>query len=294
MRHSFGRIGGEYWIALALLAGHSLLISWPQVEVSLASSNLMTNLIRLEGLQHVPPHALALAGSSVTGRLNPSLFSTATPPVVNIGLDGCATMDAAQSLLKANQEPDILFLEMNTMSPRDPASFAAVKAALSPVRMRASAVLPFLQAKERPVDLLYSSISSLKSPGSSDRALLWRNEVSAPPAVAMPADPDGQIATYLETTRATLTDLRNRGVRLAFLLVPDSFLHSDRLDVGISISQTLAAEFDLPVFDLRQAGNVESLSWTDGIHLTPTAAKEVVRFIEAEIVPRVTSPVPAP
>lgn len=293
-RHSLADIGAEYWMALALLGGHLVFVSWPRVEVNLASSNIMTNVIRLEEVRHVPPHSLALAGSSVTGRLNTSFFRTTTAPIVNIGLDGCATMDAAVSLLTAPQEPAVLFLEMNTMTPRDPASFAAVKAALSPFRMSASSVLPFLQAKERPVDLLYSAISSLKPPGSSDRPLLWRDAISNPPAVAIPADPDGRIARYMQETRTTLADLKKRGVTLAFLLVPDSFLQSDRLDVGISISQALAAELDIPIFDLRQASNVESLSWTDGIHLRPVAAQEVVRFIEAEVIPRVKPPVSEP
>lgn len=294
LRRSFQSIGAEYWMALVLLAGHLFFISRPQLHVNLASSNLMTNLIRLEGLRHVPPDALALAGSSVSGRLSPSYFSATPRPVVNIGLDGCATMDAAESLLRADREPAILLLEMNGMAPHNHVDFEAVQAALSPVRMAASSVLPFLQAQERPVDLLYSAINSLKSTGSSERPLIWSEAVSAPPHVAIPADPDGQIANYLAKTRPTLASLKSKGVRLAFVLIPDSYFRSTRNDAGISISQALAAEFDLPLFDLRQAGNIESLSWTDGIHLTPVAAKEVARFIEAEVVPRLKSPVAAP
>lgn len=285
-RRLFQSVGAEYWLALVLLAGHLFFISRAHVHVNLASSNLMTNLIRLEGLRQMPPDALALAGSSVSGRLSPSYFSSTTEPVVNIGLDGCATMDAAEALLGANREPAILLLEMNGMAPHNHVDFEAVQAALSPVRMTASSVLPFLQAQERPVDLLYSFINSLKSPGSSERPLIWNEAISAPPHVAIPADRDGQIADYLAKTRPTLASLKNRGVRVAFVLIPDSYFRSTRNDVGISISQSLAAEFDLPLFDLRHAGNVESLSWTDGIHLTAVAAKEVVRFLEADVIPR--------
>lgn len=292
LRRGLAAIAVEYRVLLALLAGHLIFIS-SHAEVSLASSNMVTNLIRLESLQHVPRGALAFAGSSVTGRLAPSLFSTTAMPIVNIGLDGCATMDAATSLLNANQPPAILFLEMNAMGPRDPASFAAVKTAMSSLRMNASSVLPFLQAKERPIDLVYSSLNSIKAQGSTNAELVWREAISHPPAIPIPDDPDGKVAPFIRQSRETLVRLRNSGVTLAFLLVPDSYLHGGRLNEGRGISQSLAAELGIPLFDLGQAGNVESLSWTDGIHLTPAASREVVRFLEVEVIPRVASQVPA-
>lgn len=284
-----GKIGGEYWIALVLLVIHVCTISLPGREVSLASSNMMTNVIRLEALPRSPQNALVLAGSSITGRLYPAYFSPKGPPVVNVGLDGCGVGDALQSILDAKVKPSVLLLEINTTVVRDEKVFKTVTDSVSHWKIKAGPALPFLQAKERPVDLAYNWLHSKKREGTTttNQPLAWRDEISSPAPMPLPKDGDGKIAKFITETTDRLAQLKQQGVRIGFVLIPTSFLNNDRHDNVMAISQQLAKNLSLPMFDLRRAGGVEKLSWTDGVHLTSSAAKEVVRFLESDVLPRI-------
>ena len=285
-----GKIGGEYWIALVLLVIHVCTISLPGREVSLASSNMMTNVIRLEALPRSPQNALVLAGSSITGRLYPAYFSPTGPSVVNVGLDGCGVGDALQSIMDAKVQPSVLLLEINTTAARDKKVFKTVTDAVSPWKINVGPSLPFLQAKERPVDLAYNWLHSRKREGTAvntNQPLAWRDEISSPTPLPLPEDPKGKITEFITETTKLLAQFKQRGVRIGFVLIPTSFLNNDRHDTVMAISQQLAKNLSIPLFDLRRAGGVEELSWTDGVHLTSSAAKEVVRFLESDVIPRI-------
>src|SRR6187397_2329854 len=92
---------GEYLVAAALLVIHTVVITLPQRGARLAASNVVTNLIRVEALEQAAPPYVALAGSSMTGRIPEQVVAEAAGiPVVNLGLDGCGPADSIKHLLE--------------------------------------------------------------------------------------------------------------------------------------------------------------------------------------------------
>jgi hypothetical protein len=278
---------GEWLVLIVLLLIHWMWISRPARAAKLASSNLMTNMIRLEALPQVKAPALFLAGSSIFGRLTPTYFKNETGPVWNLGLDGCGSMEALQSLLNKDLPPSTILLEVNSLRDEYIKSYKAVLKAQSPVRLALQPTVPFLQAKERPVELLYDYLHTRKNQAPTNPAkLIWNDAVAHPPSVPVPAEAVLK-SDYVELARERLALALEKGHRLAFVLVPVSLSDGGWVDPQLALAQALAASANLPVFDLRQVGGLETLSWSDSVHLTEAGARAVSRFLETEILPRI-------
>ena len=279
----------EFGVVVILLALHVICISLPGREAKLASSNLMTNLSRLEALPKVTSRTVVLAGSSITGRLLEEYFSPTGPPVHNLGLDGCGSLEAMQTLLTARQLPAVILVELNTFKPGFEKTFKQVMEAHSPRREQASQFFPFLRSRERPLDILYDFTRSLKKETSSSQGghLEWNDAIHVlhPPLVGPPPPPTEEETAYLESARATLTRLRQAGSKLAFVLIADSLFYDPWHDPNFARAAAIGTPLDIPIFDLRKATGIETLSWTDAIHLTAPAARTMAQFIEKEIIP---------
>lgn len=278
------RHGGEYLILLLALGLHTACISLPGRSAKLASSNLMTNLSRMEDLRQLTPETVALAGSSITGRLLAENFSPATGRILNVGLDGCGSLEALTALSRQPTRPSVIVIEINSLRPGYATSYLAVLDGLTPLRSQVASVLPFLRVNQRPLDVLYDFTRTLKQPRTPAGQLSWNDAIrvtaaSLPSADATPTD-------YLDSARALLHHFHEAGSRLLFVLIPDSQLHDPQHDPSLQRALNLAGPLDAPVFDLRQATGAETLSWTDGVHLTATAAQTVARFLETELLPQ--------
>ena len=287
MLHRILRQGAEYWFALIFLGLHLLIISWPGRKVLLATSNLTTNLIRLEASKRETPVDLIIAGSSITGRLLEENFSTPSK-VMNLGLDGCGSLQALEVILKSDRHPSVVLLEVNTLKPGHEKNFELVTKARSERRERAGRSLSFLKSAERPVDLTYEFIRNLKQPAATAGAqLTWQDAMLVQTAPLPPLE-DAVNRKFEASLRASLAEFRKREpqCKLAFILIPDSApdnpWHQPELTRAVAAGQ----EFGVPVFDLRFAAGTETLSWSDGVHLTVPAAKVVSKFVEETILPR--------
>jgi hypothetical protein len=107
----------------------------------------------------------------------------------------------------------------------------------------------------------------------------------------------GQAATFFpvsDHTRRVVGDLaglcRREGIRFAFLLAPDAFLHrytpaaDRRLDAEYG---RLSRDFGAPMIDLRHGGLAED--FVDGVHLTHQGAARFTRVFEDEVVPHLAA-----
>ena len=279
----------EYGVVLILLTLHVVCISLPGREAKLASSNLMTNLSRLEALPKITNHTVVLAGSSITGRLLEEYFTIPDQPIHNLGLDGCGSLEALETLLTAPQLPAVVLVELNTFKPGFEKMFEQVMDAHNPRREQAAHFLPFLRSRERPLDVLYDFTRSFKKETSSNQGghLEWNDAIRVlhPPLVGPPPPPTVKETAYLESARTTLTRLRQAGCKLAFVLIADSLFYDPWHDPNFARAAEIAAPLDIPIFDLRKATGIETLAWTDAIHLTSGAARTMAQFIEKEIIP---------
>lgn len=286
------RHGAEYAIALCLLLLHVTFISRPGRHAVLASSNLMTNLIRMEARPQISPDALVLAGSSITGRILEDFFPPSAGPAVNLGLDGCGSLEAAAAVVASGKFPQTLLLEANTVGPVYAENFKTVLASLSPARQGAQQWFPFLAAKERPVDLVYNVLRGRKQAAESiTGSLMWNASAILPvlPAEEEAAMADKATKDYFTAARHTLSELRAHGVRMAFVVYPADRepQSTDRHAPAILCSRTLAREFGLPVFDVRKCDGQEKLTFTDYVHLSPAGAQMVATLLEMEVRPRI-------
>jgi hypothetical protein len=186
-----------------------------------------------------------------------------------------------------------MLLEVNTVLPNYQRNFNNVIAAQSQVRQVAQRWLPFLAAKERPVDLTYDFLHRFKEHGGQPSgALIWRDEATLPPLPVdqvVPVSMDKAVIDFFAQARATITRLKNRGVRLAFVLYPADREPpiDDRHAPALLNARTLAREFSIPVFDLRNCGGQELLTFTDYVHLSKAGAQMICRVLETEVGPRI-------
>ena len=82
-----------------------------------------------------------------------------------------------------------------------------------------------------------------------------------------------------------VTRLRQAGCKIAFVLIADSLFYDPWHDPNFARAAEIGTPLDIPIFDLRKATGIETLSWTDAIHLTAPAARTMAEFIEKEIIP---------
>ena len=283
------KASGEYGVLACLLALHVLCFSLPGRKAKLASSNLMTNLARLESLHQLGPQTTVLAGSSITGRLLEEYFSPQLP-IANLGLDGCGSLEAMQALLAQPQRPAVVMIELNTFKPGLEKAYEQVRTAFQPRRAQAAQFLPFLRIDQRPADLLYDFTRSFKQSDGQGGQIAWNDAIRITAPIWKPqtrtAAEQAAEAAYLEAARAVITRLHAEGCRMLFVLVPDALFTDPWHDRNFERALDIAAPLGLPIFDLRRATGVESLSWTDQIHLTPAAARTVAAFLETELLPQ--------
>ncbi len=286
------RYGREYLVLLVLLSLHWLVISRPGRHAVLASSGAVTNLIRLESRASLPAGAVVLAGSSITGRLLGEYFSAPTGPVINLGLDGCGTLDAAGSLLPLDHgpAPRVVIFEVNTLEQflTYEQSFTKVTNSYSPVRATAAAYLPWLAARERPVELLYDALHDLKFASHAAASQLTWNEAASVPGQPTTEPPDEVGRDYFARARKVFAALKAHHVQMALVLVPAERQPRPDNKFGSALlnAQMLGQEFSVPIFDLRQCAGQAALAFTDDVHLQPTSARAVCQIIEHDILPR--------
>jgi hypothetical protein len=286
-----GRYGAEYLVALVLLGVHTLVISLPHKHAVLASSNLMTNLIRMDAREEITAESSVLAGSSITGRLLGEYFSATTETVANVGLDGCGSMEAAQAVVESGKFPAKMIIEINTLKPGFADNFQKVSDAQSRLRQVLQHTLPFMATKERPVDVAYYALHEWKDQATGSNELIaWSNDAILPTDTTAPepaTDDAKGLPAYLENCHSILTTLHQHGVKLAFALYPaDATLPAkDRFEFHIATAITLGKQHAIPVLDLRKCGRHEQLRFTDGVHLSAPSARAVCQLIEAQVLP---------
>jgi len=250
-------------------------------HAELAETNFEANLIRLQSfLFERPPHAV-LAGSSITGRLLPSYFAgTSLAPMANLGLDGSGTLFALE-LVRTNPVP-VVILEENTFLRPPNLNEQLLAQTLSGFNFRLSKYLPLLRAKSRPSSMLYTW---LKLRGDREGLKAAAPEPSTTTASALAPLPSPSEDAAFETVHNQLRDgikqLREHGCRVVLLRLPSGQSLPSAGDLAATLGEALAREFNLQRVDLGQEclNRGESVTFTDGIHLSAGSARQASRIL---------------
>lgn len=249
-------------------------------HAELAENNFEANLIRLQTfLFERPPHAV-LVGSSITGRLLPSYFKgTSLAPMANLGLDGSGTLFALE-LVRTNPVP-IVIVEENTLLRPPNVNEQLLAQTLAGFNFRLSKYLPLLRAKSRPSSMLYTWLKLRSRDGAKEAVA--EGPSAAGPAVATLPSPSEEAAfeTVHNQLRNEIKQLVEHGCRVVLLRLPSGHILTSASDPAATLGQTLAREFNLLRVDLGQecASRGESVTFTDGIHLSAGSARQASRLL---------------
>lgn len=264
----------EIAVTAGLLALHTAVITLPQRPLEFATSNIITNCIRITDLRAATRPSHILAGSSMTGRLNAEAAATAAgETVINLGLDGCGPAEALDFLMEAQAPLRTVFLELNAAGSVAPQNTRAVLEATSGPVERLRRAIPFLRHQERPIDLIYSRLHHRAEPaGTAAAPPLQLPEPSTAAATAgIPQDPIAAI--MLEKIRA----IQARGCRIILVMLPDQ--GSDR-PREYAIARQLSAAAGLPFLDLKPALD-QKLAYTDSVHLAADSGTRLAAALGA-------------
>lgn len=273
------------WLAVLLAAGYGLFARTGLWHAELAETNFEANLIRLQTfLFQRPPHAV-LVGSSITGRLLPSYFTgTSLAPTANLGLDGSGTLFGLE-LVRTNPVP-VVILEENTFLRTPNSNEQALARTLAGFDFRLSKYLPLLRAQSRPSSMLYTWIKLRNRGGNRAAAEPASAAGPAPTPLPSPSE-DAAFQTVHNQLRDGIKQLLEHGCRVVVLRLPSGQQLTSAGDRAAALGETLAREFNLLRVDLGQecANRGESVTFTDGVHLSSGSARQASRLL-AEVLAR--------
>lgn len=244
-------------------------------HAELAETNFQANLIRLQTFMFDAPPRTVLVGSSLTGRLLPSYFrGTDLAPAANLGLDGSGPVFGLELALQ--RPAQTVIIEVNTLlKPRDK-NDQLIEDTLHGLNFQLARHLPFLRADARPSSMLYSFLKTRRKHSFTDTPInpTPLAQATAPTQPAPSDDPATRAAK--EKLQADVKALLERGSRVALVRLPMRGRSSSQNNPSYAWGDELAREFRLPLIDIEaeclKRGRV--ISYTDGLHLTPTSARE--------------------
>ncbi len=274
----------EYLVTAILLLIHTSWISIPGSGARLASSNVVTNLIRIEALDRVTPPYFVLAGSSMTGRIPERLAEeVAGLQVVNLGLDGCGAADGLRYLLNKTELPAVVMMEGNTINARNEENAQTVDEQFHGFGAIAHSHVPFMRYRERPVDLLYSWLYYRKMASDAGAGnfsgdaggILILPALQQPPVVLPDLNERDVLQGEMESLEALVLTLRGRGVRFYVFMLPDN--KRDRSEQYLAV-RWLTAKLAIPFLDLKLP-HESNLTYSDSVHLDVPSASRVARAL---------------
>ena len=266
----------EYLVATCLLGVHYASVTRPGHIAKYASSNLVTNLIRLEQLDSIEGSFTVVAGSSMTGRLNEDAISaTSGLNVLNLGLDGCAALDGLTQVELRGLNPGVVVIEANSICLNSLSNSSSLHAASSGAMASVRKRLPSLRFRERPVDLFYSllrsqTIDSLHT--SSTQDLEMPHTLPSPQNATPISD---AVIQRLTPFSSCLTKLKNSGSKITLVMLPDNGANREQEYGAVYwIQQKTGANF----LDLKKKYD-NAMTYTDSVHLNGDSSLRISRLL---------------
>ncbi len=241
-----------------------------------SESNYFSTMSRFQTAAS-PPAKIALAGSSITGRLPGR--EAGNRSIANLGSDGGSALDGMR--LMAMGEIDTsqwLVIEANTLFVG--AGFGdtlIIKGAQGPW-FDVGARQPLLGASARPSGMLYAQL--LRRP-----KVLTGEAFAVMPDKIVPNDSDSfNQFTVAEKKRfddyvSTIEQLQQRGVKILIATYPASGRKERETILMKTTIAELAKRFPVICIDLEKQIPRQSLAFTDSVHLAPQSAAQVLSTI---------------
>ncbi|MBL9173378.1 MAG: hypothetical protein JNL10_07585, partial [Verrucomicrobiales bacterium] len=256
---------------------------------ALAETNYEANRLRVEGWLLGPGSRSVLVGTSMSGRLLPSYFEgTALSGIANLGLDGASPDTGLRLTLMRRPVPDLVLLEGHLLSKRSGPNDRQLLELATGVGMQITALAPLTRADARPSTVLYGWLKERRggpetgaAGGGAATGTVTARVVSAAQAEkdAAGLDPD-----WRPRIRTLIATLQEQGSRVVLVRLPSGVGDPAHPEAPNELD-AIAGELGLPLVDLLRTARREQVpvSYTDGLHLTPQAARAVSRVLAESV-----------
>lgn len=252
---------------------------------ALAETNYEANRLRVEGWLLGPGSRSVLVGTSMSGRLLPSYFDgTPLAGIANLGLDGASPDTGLRLTLMRRPAPALVLLEGHLLSKRAGPNDRQLLELATGVGMKITALAPLTRVEARPSTVLYGWLKERRGgPEAGAGGPVTARVVSAAQAEkdAAGLDPD-----WRPRIRKLIAALQEQGSRVVLVRLPSGI--GDPADPeSPNELDAIAGELGLPLVDLLRLSRQGrmTVSYTDGLHLTPQSARAISRVL-AEAVAR--------
>lgn len=253
---------------------------------SKTESNYFTSLARFQAAASGAPAEVTLVGSSISGRLPGK--EADNPAAANLGTDGGCLADGMRMLVEGRiKAGKWVILETNTIE-------RAVKYEASPILkavggpvFQAGARIPLFSYQARPSGMLYNGL--LKRPPAGATLQHFPFNRSVLPKGIQPRD--GVEKKQLDELIHMIATLRASGSRVILVEYPSAPIRPEGREITDRATAYVAEVADVPFVNLDQQIPHEDLQFTDGVHLAPGSAREIVDSLQAFIT---TLPSPQP
>jgi hypothetical protein len=249
-----------------------VVVRWlPRPE--LAETNYVANRLRIERWMLGPPASNVIVGTSIGGRLLPAYFDgTRLATLANLGLDGANPDTGLNLVLQRSVPPARVFLEVHRLLTPPSNNDRKLLDLVEGPGMAVSRALPWTRADWRPSTVLYGWLKRRQT-GSA----------SAPADAGTPSGPgSGVDPGWLDRVRQKIASIEAKGSKVILLRLPVGRENSTLGSPDPLVEA--ASRLGLPMVDLqaRSLRDGVTISYTDGLHLAPSSAEQVSKWLAEE------------
>jgi hypothetical protein len=240
-----------------------------------SESNFFSSIARIQtGIRDQPE--IMLLGSSMTGRLPDR--NQGFVGVANLGCDGSSAVDTLRAM-DAGKLPiaPLLIVEGNTLYRAVRADPSEIATAMDSPWFNIGKHVPNLGATARPAAFVYSKLMDHQLGAGQQTATM---DIAPSNALGIPTGPTPALSEaeslLIDELSAVMGRLKNRGSMFLITVIPPS---GNPDSASIRLPLALALKAQVPYWNLHAALPQSTISYTDGIHMTPSSAVTIMSFL---------------
>lgn len=224
-----------------------------------------------------PAATIALAGSSITGRLPGR--EVGNQDIANLGSDGGSAMDGLRLIAEGRIDaPSWLVIEANTLYRAVCVGETLIYQGAQSPWFVVGAKLPLLGASARPTGMLYAAILRRPKVLAAEGFKVSANDIVPSAEDSFGKFTEGEKMTY-KSYVSQLQKLQNQGVKMIVASYPaGEMTEREKFLMDVTLCE-LSKSVKFVYLDLRNQIPRQELQFTDPIHLGPESAARVLQTI---------------